>query len=108
MIAIISSPRLPGPVPDGLKVTAIPPLPGIAIGSFNCYPLSFNDNRAAFSIVTYQRRDIVRQTEVTGAQNITNITKEGSNLFGTVTFWGQNNRKVTLDLDTLERLIFRG
>ena len=107
MIAIISSPRLPGPIPDGLKVTATPPLPGIAIGSFTCYPLSYNDDRVAFNIVTYQRRDVVRQSEVQGARNIDKVTKEGSNLEGTVTFWGKDNQKVTLDLFALERLLFR-
>lgn len=115
MLAIISQKTPPGPVPNGLKVTAItgpdslqspPACPILTVGSFELWPLSYYDNRVSFGIVSYDPKgQVVKQTELPGARYVYKITKDGSGDSGSVTFWGQANQHVTINLGQVEAML---
>ena len=117
MISIISTPKPPGPIPDGLKVTVFSgpdtlannaPCPALAIGSFTYYPFSYVDNRVSFGIVSYDGKgNPVEVVEVPGARYIYKITKDGSGDNGSVSFWGQANQNVTMNLQQLANMLLK-
>ncbi len=111
MLSIISAPKPPGPVPSGLKITVFSGpdtfdpralCPALAIGGFTYWPLSYLDNRVSFGVVSYDPKgNMVREVEVKGARYVYKIAKDGADSSGSVSFWGQANQKVTLNLDQL-------
>jgi hypothetical protein len=117
MLSIIYATKPPGPIPAGLKVTALADpnrldpaktCPALAIGSFSYWPLSYIDNRVSFGIVSYDGKgNIVEETEVKGARYVTKITMQGSDTSGSVTFWGQADQSVTMTLDQLYVLLLK-
>jgi len=117
MLSIISTPKPPGPVPNGLKVTVFSgpdtfdrnaPCPALAVGSFTYYPFSYVDNRVSFGVVSYDGKgNMVREVEVKGARYVYKITKDGSGTNGTVSFWGQSNQHVTMDLNQLYEMLIK-
>lgn len=117
MLSIIATPKPPGPVPSGLKLAAFagpdtfapaPAYPALAIGSFTYYPFSYIDNRVSFGIVSYDGKgNMVRDVEVKGARYVYKITKDGSGNNGSVSFWGQSNQKVTMDLNQLYEMLIK-
>lgn len=108
MLAVISMPRPNGPVPDGLKVTAIsnpdttqsaPTCPALGVGGFTLWPMSYYDNRVSFGMVMYDPKwNVIAQVEKPGARYIYKITL---NTAGSVTFTGQANQAVTMTLDEI-------
>jgi len=116
MLKVISLPAPKGPVPDGMKVTAIsnpdttqsaPTSPVLAVGGFICWPMSYYDNRVSFGIVMYDLKwRVVNTLEKPGARYIYKITLEGRDDTGSVTFWGQANQKVTMSLDEVCQMLF--
>jgi len=108
MLAVISMPRPNGPVPDGLKVTAIsnpdttqsaPACPALGVGGFTLWPMSYYDNRVSFGMVMYDPKwNVIAQVEKPGARYIYKITL---NTAGSVTFTGQANQAVTMTLDEI-------
>src|SRR2546423_15226647 len=62
MLSVIKMRAPAGPVPDGMKVTAItdpnstqsaPTCPALAGGGFTLWPMSYYDNRVSFGMVMY-------------------------------------------------------
>ena len=114
---ILSMPAPKGPIPSGLKETAIAgpdtlnpaaSCPVLAIGSFTLWPMSYIDNRMSFGMVMYDPADkLVKQVEIQGARYIYKITKSGEGEAGTVTFWGQANQSVTLSLSELIQMMLK-
>jgi hypothetical protein len=115
MLSVISTPKPPGPVPEGLKVTVFSgpdtfdrnaPCPALAIGSFTYYPFSYIDNRVSFGVVSYDGKgNMVREVEVKGARYVFKITKDESSQ--SVSFWGQANQKVTMNLNQLYDMLLK-
>ena len=99
-----------GPIPDGMKVTALngpsgtptSPCPVLAIGGFTLWPFSYMDNRVSFGMVMYDVNwKVVSQVEKKGARYVYQITKTGTGGSGSVTFAGQANQVVTMSLDEI-------
>ncbi len=115
MLSVIHLPKPPGPVPAGMKSTALvgpdslqsaPTSPALAVGGFTYWPMSYIDNRVSFGIVSYDPKgNLTNQLEVKGARYVYKITLEENS--GTVTFWGQSNQKVTLTLDQVYNLLMK-
>jgi hypothetical protein len=107
MCSVVNLATPPGPVPDGLKITAIqgpdtgasaPNTPALAVGSFIFWPMSYYDNRVSMNIVVYDPKgNVVGTIEKPGARYVykTTLQPNGED-DGTVTFWGQANQSVTL------------
>jgi hypothetical protein len=117
MLSIISAPKPPGPIPEGLKITVFSgpetldrnaPCPALAVGGFTYWPFSYSDNRVSFGVVSYDPKGTpLREVEVKGARYVYKITKEGAGTSGSVSFWGQSNQKVTLTLAQLYDMLLR-
>jgi hypothetical protein len=113
MLSVITMRAPKGPVPAGMKVTAItdpnttqsaPTCPALAVGGFTLWPMSYYDNRVSFGMVMYDPRwKVVNQVEKTGARYIYKITLDSAG--GSVTFWGQANQKVTMSLSEICQLL---
>jgi hypothetical protein len=109
----ISAPK--GPIPDGMKVTALAgpntlqpaaSCPVLAVGGFTLWPMSYIDNRVGFGMVMYDPKwKIVNQVEKPGARYIYKITKSGSGGSGSVTFSGQADQSVTMSLDEICKML---
>ena len=99
MFQVVKIPAPKGPIPDGMKITALqspdsgasaPASPVLAVGGFTLWPMSYYDNRMSFGMVMYGPDwEVVSTTEVKGARYVCKITIDGSGADGTVTFWGQ-------------------
>lgn len=108
MLSVIKLRAPSGPVPSGMKVTALagpntlqsaPACPVLTVGSFTLWPLSYIDNRVSFGMVMYDPLGkAVEQVEKRGARYVYKITLNGSGTTGSVTFWGQGDQSVTLSL----------
>lgn len=117
MLKVITLEKPLGPVPDGLKATALagpntltsaPVSPVLAIGGFTYWPMSYIDNRVSFCIVSYDPQGtVVQQLETKGARYVYKITLEGSGSSGSATFWGQGDQKVTLTLDQMYNMLMK-
>jgi hypothetical protein len=107
--SIMQSP--PGPVPDGLKVATFDgpnsfnraPTPVVLVGSFVIWPYSYDDNRVSFGMALYDCC-LMRVVEKTGARYVYKITNDN----GTVTFWGQDDQRVTLTPDDIGAILVPG
>lgn len=116
MLSVIEMPSPGGPIPDGMKVTAIagpnttqsaPSCPALAIGDFTLWPMSYIDNRVSFGMVMYDPLwKIVNQAEKPGARYVYKITLEGSGESGSVKFWGQSDQTITMSLDEVCQMMF--
>lgn len=116
MLAVIHMPKPPGPVPDGMKVTALqganvlqsaPACPVLAVGGFTLWPLSYIDNRVSFGMVMYDPKGkVVNQVEKPGARYVYKVTTTGTGSGGSVTFSGQSDQSVTMSLDEICRMLF--
>ncbi len=116
MLTVIQMPKPKGPVPDGLKVTALagpntlqpaPSCPVLAVGGFTLWPMSYYDNRVSFGMVMYGLNwNVVNQVEKKGARYVYKITLNGSGDNGSVTFWGQADQSVTMTLDEICQMLF--
>ena len=105
-----------GPIPDGMKVTALQgpdtlqsanPGPVLAIGGFTLWPMSYIDNRVSFGMVMYDPEwKVVTTVEKPGARYVYQITKSGEGSEGSVTFSGQANQSVTMSLDEICQMLF--
>ena len=112
MLAVISMPRPKGPVPDGMKVTAItgpnttqsaPTCPALGVGGFTLWPMSYYDNRVSFGMVMYDPKwNVIGQVEKPGARYVYKITL---NAAGSVTFSGQADQSVTMTLDEICKML---
>jgi hypothetical protein len=108
----------PGPIPDGMKVTALadpnrldmaPASPALAVGSFTLFPFSYYDNRVSFGMVMYDPKGkVVGVLEKPGARYVASITKSADTGDGTVTFTGQANQTVTMTCMDIDRLLKSG
>ncbi|HKP77060.1 MAG TPA: hypothetical protein VJT67_16130 [Longimicrobiaceae bacterium] len=115
MLQPITLQASPGPVPDGMKVTALADpntlqmakaSPALAVGSFTLFPFSYYDNRVSFGMVMYDPKGkVVGMMEKPGARYVTSITKNGSGHDGTVTVTGQANQTVTLACKEIDALL---
>ena len=115
MLAVVQRPKPLGPVPDGMKVTALqgpntlqsaPSCPVLGVGSFTLWPLSYIDNRVSFGMVMYDPLGaVVNQVEKPGARYVYKITLSGSGSEGSVTFWGQADQSVTMSLDEVCQML---
>jgi hypothetical protein len=115
MLAVIHMQKPKGPVPDGMKVTALqgpntlqPPAscPALSIGSFVLWPMSYIDNRVSFGMVMYDPKwKVLKQVEKRGARYVYKITLNGSGSTGTVTFSGQADQSVTMSLDEVCQML---
>jgi len=113
MLSVIKMRAPKGPVPAGMKVTAIsgpnttqsaPACPALGVGSFTLWPMSYYDNRVSFGMVMYDPDwHVVNQVEKKGARYVYKITLDGSG--STVTFWGQADQKVTMALSEICQLM---
>ena len=112
MLFPIKLPAPKGPIPAGMKVTALdgpngrPTSPGpvLAVGSFILWPMSYVDNRVSFGMVMYDPQwKIVNQVEKTGARYIYKITLNKA--ASSVTFSGQADHTVTMSLDEICRML---
>jgi len=116
MLAVITLPSPKGPIPDGLKVTALQgpntlqsasACPVLTIGSFTLWPFSYDDNRVSFGMVMYDPLwRVVNQVEKQGARYVYKITLSGSGSDGSATFWGQSDQSVTMSLDEICQMLF--
>ncbi|WP_225446588.1 S-layer homology domain-containing protein [Paenibacillus rhizovicinus] len=97
-------------VPSGMKVSCMAD-PGNVIAATSCpvmkwgdltyWAFSYTDNSLALGIVAFDSSGaIVKQWEKSGARYVYNITVDSS--LQTVTFWGQNDRSVTMSWADLE------
>jgi hypothetical protein len=117
MLAAIHLPKPKGPIPDGMKVTALQgpntlqpaaSCPVLSIGSFTLWPLSYIDNRVSFGMVMYDPQwKVVHQVEKPGARYVYKITLNGSGSTGTVTFSGQADQHVTMSLDEVCKMLLK-
>jgi len=115
MLFVIKMSAPKGPIPDGMKVTALagpntlqsaPSCPVLALGGFTLWPMSYIDNRVSFGMVMYDPKwKIVNQIEKPGARYIYKITKSGSGGSGSVTFSGQSDQSVTMSLDEICKML---
>ena len=115
MLAVIHLPKPGGPVPDGMKVTALQgpntlqsasPGPTLGVGGFTLRPMSYIDNRVSFGMVMYDPKwRIVEQVEKPGARYVYKITLDKSK--GSVTFWGQADQSVTMSLDEVCQMLIK-
>jgi hypothetical protein len=115
-LTVIHLPKPNGPIPDGMKVTALEgpntlqsakACPTLAVGGFTLWPMSYIDNRVSFGIVMYDMKwRIVHQVEKPGARYVYKITLNGSGSTGTVTFSGQADQSVTMSLDEVCQMLF--
>ena len=115
MLAVIGMPAPKGPIPNGMKVTAItgpnttqsaPSCPALAVGSFTLWPMSYVDNRVSFGMVMYDPKwRVVSQVEKPGARYVYKITLHGAGASGSVTFSGQSDQTVTMSLDEICRML---
>lgn len=114
MFSVIALPSPKGPIPSGMKVTALSgpngsptsPCPVLAVGGFTLWPMSYMDNRVSFGMVMYDPMwKVVSQVEKTGARYIYKITPNGSGGSGSVTFSGQADQSVTLSLDEICQML---
>lgn len=113
MLSVITQTTPPGPIPEGMKVTALtgpdtldpaPACPVLAIGSFVLWPMSYIDNRVSFGMVMYNPSNTVaNQQEKPGARYVYQITLNDAEQ--TVTFSGQANQTVTMTLDDIWQLM---
>ncbi len=115
MLSVISLPAPKGPIPSGMKVTAlsspnsgpISPGPVLAVGGFTLWPMSYMDNRVSFGMVMYDTKwNVVNQVEKPGARYVYKITMSGSAGSGSVTFTGQADQSVTMSLDEICQMLF--
>jgi hypothetical protein len=116
MLRVIQMRAPNGPIPAGMKVTALggpdtlqsaPSCPVLAVGGFTLWPLSYIDNRVSFGMVMYDLKGrVVNQVEKKGARYVYKITLSGSGATGSVTFSGQANQSVTMSLDEVCRMLF--
>lgn len=116
MISVIQMPSPKGPVPDGMKVTALAgpntlqsaaACPVLGIGSFTLWPMSYIDNRVSFGMVMYDPQwNIVNQVEKPGARYVYKITQNDSGGSGSVTFSGQADQAVTMSLDEICQMLY--
>ena len=116
MLSVIKVGRPNGPIPDGMKVTALQgpdvlqpanPGPVLAVGGFTLWPMSYIDNRVSFGMVMYDVKwNVVNTVEKPGARYICQITKDGEGDQGSVTFLGQANQSVTMSLDEICQMLF--
>lgn len=114
MLSVINLPAPKGPIPSGMKVTALAgpntlqsatACPVLAIGGFTLWPMSYMDNRVSFGMVMYDTKwNVVNQVEKPGARYIYKITLNGS--AGSVTFSGQADQSVTMSLDEICQMLF--
>jgi hypothetical protein len=112
MLTVITMPKPKGPVPDGMKVTAItgpnttqsaPSCPALAVGGFTLWPMSYYDNRVSFGMVMYDPTwKVIGQVEKKGARYVYKITL---NTAGSVTFSGQADQAVTMTLDEICKML---
>lgn len=115
MLQVLNVPPQPkGAVPTGLKSIALSSpeaglaqtIPVLAIGGFTFWPMSYDDNRMSFGMVMYDPQwNVVNTIEKKGARYIYQITLDGSGSNGTVTFLGQDNKKVVMALNEFEPLM---
>jgi hypothetical protein len=113
MLSVISAPKPPGPVPDGMKVTALtdpatlnmaPACPALAVGAFTFWPMSYIDNRVSFGMVSYDPQGKVTQVvEVPGARYVYKITLDAT--AQTAVFWGQSDQHVSLKVDQIYNML---
>ncbi len=88
-IACMTGPN--SPTPDGPSTTC----PVIKYNNANFWPFSFVDNRMAINVVGYDYgNNRVSEKELKGPRYIYKVTVDST--AQTVTFWGQNNTKVTI------------
>ena len=115
MLEVITMPAPKGPIPNGLKVTALagpntlqpaPSCPVLSVGGFTLWPMSYIDNRVSFGMVMYDPKwNVVNQVEKPGARYVYKITLEGSGGSGSVTFSGQSDQAVTMSLDEICKML---
>ena len=106
MFAVVKIPAPKGPIPDGMKITALqspdsgqsaPASPVLAVGGFTLWPMSYYDNRVSFGMVMYDLKwNVVGTHEMPGARYIYDIKLNGEGETGTVTFIGQANQSVSM------------
>lgn len=116
MLSVLKLSAPKGPVPDGMKVTALQgpdtlqsanPGPVLGVGSFTLWPMSYIDNRVSFGMVMYDPSwKVVNTVEKPGARYICQITKSGEGDQGSVTFTGQASQSVTMSLDEICQMLF--
>lgn len=115
MLEVIQMPSPKGPIPDGLKVTALQgpntlqsaaSCPALAVGGFTLWPMSYYDNRVSFGMVMYDLNwKVIGQIEKPGARYVYKITLNGSGATGSVTFSGQSDQSVTMSLDEICQML---
>jgi hypothetical protein len=115
MLEVIKLSAPKGPIPDGMKVTALQgpdtlqsanPGPVLAVGGFTLWPMSYIDNRVSFGMVMYDLKwNVVSTVEKQGARYICQITKSGEGGQGSVTFTGQASQSVTMSLDEICQML---
>jgi hypothetical protein len=118
MLQPITMKAPPGPVPDGMKVSAMRSAtdlgaagtcPAVGVGSFTLWPMSYRDNRVGFGMVMYDPRGrVVGVLEKPGARYVYKITRDGTGTDGTLTVWGQSDHTVTLSPAEVDRLLKGG
>ncbi len=112
MLKIIALEGPGGPIPEGMKADSIggpdvlqsaSAIPALAIGGFTLWPMSYDDNRVSFGMVMYDPLwKVVNQVEKTGGRYIYKISLAMVNdTYGSATFWGQSDQKVTMSLDEI-------
>ena len=116
MLFVIAMAAPKGPIPDGMKVTALAgpdtlqpaaSCPVLAVGGFTLWPMSYMDNRLSFGMVMYDLDwKIVNQVEKQGARYVYKITPSGSGGTGSVTFSGQADQTVTMSLDEICQMLY--
>lgn len=113
MLSVVNLSKPPGPIPDGMKVTTLTgpnvltsaySTPALAIGGFTVWPMSYDDNRLSYGMVSYDPNGrVVEQLETPGARYVYKVTLDSA--AGAATFWGQGDQNVSLTLDQLYNLI---
>ena len=116
MLEVIKLSKPNGPIPDGMKVTALQgpdtlqsanPGPVLGVGGFTLWPMSYIDNRVSFGMVMYDLNwNVVNQVEKPGARYVYQITPSGQTGDGSVTFSGQANQSVTMSLDEICQMLY--
>ena len=114
MLEVIQMNNPNGKVPDGMKVTAlsgpnggpVPSNPVLAIGGFTLWPMSYYDNRVSFGMVMYDLEwNVVCAMEKPGARYIYKIVLAGTGTTGTITFYGQADQTVVMNVGDLEPMM---
>ena len=115
MLQPITMQAPPGPIPDGMKVTALQDpntlemakaSPALAVGSFTLWPFSYYDNRVSFGMVMYDPMGkVVGVMEKPGARYVTSITLKGTGSDGAVVVTGQANQSVSLSCMEIDQLL---